>query len=159
MAKGRPAKTVARLLHVVARGLAYLWASPNSALGLVIGFVGLLTGGKVQRRGPTLEFYGGAVSWLLSRTPLGQSILAMTLGHVILGSSAAALDIAREHEWVHVRQYERWGPAMIPAYLLASVIVFLRGKRAYRDNPFERAAYDATSLRYGNFTEDDGPTR
>ena len=33
----------------------------------------------------------------------------MTLGHTILGQTDAALDISREHELVHVRQYERWG--------------------------------------------------
>lgn len=43
---------------------------------------------------------------------------------------------------VHVRQYERWGPLMGPAYLLASLYMHLTGRRAYRDNPFEREAYD-----------------
>ena len=66
----------------------------------------------------------------------------MTLGHTILGSTAAALDISREHEMVHVRQYERWGPLFGPAYLLSSLVLWLRGKDAYRDNRFEREAYD-----------------
>jgi hypothetical protein len=29
----------------------------------------------------------------------------------------------------------------IPAYVLASLMVLLRGGQAYRDNPFEREAY------------------
>ena len=65
----------------------------------------------------------------------------MTWGHVILGQTAAALDISREHELVHVRQYERWGPLFIPAYLLCSAVIWLRGGDPYRDNPFERQAY------------------
>ena len=40
-----------------------------------------------------------------------------------------------------MRQCERWGPLFLPAYLLASLAVYLRGGRAYRDNPFEREAY------------------
>lgn len=65
----------------------------------------------------------------------------MTLGHVIWGQSAEALDISRDHEHVHVRQYETWGPAFIPAYLIASIIAWLRGNDPYRDNVFEIEAY------------------
>jgi hypothetical protein len=65
----------------------------------------------------------------------------MTLGHVVLGRTASALDVSREHELVHVRQYERWGPLFIPAYLLCSALIWFRGGDAYRDNPFEREAY------------------
>ena len=66
----------------------------------------------------------------------------MTLGHVVLGRSAAALDLSQAHELVHVRQYERWGPLFIPAYLLCALVLHVRGKDGYRDNPFEREAYD-----------------
>jgi len=103
--------------------------------------LGLVTGGRVQRRGRTLEFCGGAVPWLLSKCPGGACTLALTLGHVVLGRSAAALDLARQHEAVHVRQYERWGPLFVPAYLLCSAFIWTRGGDAYRDNPFEREAY------------------
>ena len=87
-----------------------------------------------------LEFYGGAVTWLFQR--LSGSFHAMTLGHVILGTSAAVLDLAHRHELVHVGQYERWGPFFVPAYLLCSLVLRLAGKDAYRDNPFERQAYE-----------------
>jgi len=66
---------------------------------------------------------------------------ALTLGHVVLGRTAAALDVARSHELVHVRQYERWGPLFIPAYLLCSLVLFIRRRDPYRDNPFEKEAY------------------
>jgi hypothetical protein len=60
---------------------------------------------------------------------------------VILGASDADLDAARGHEQVHVRQYERWGPFFLPAYLLSSVWQLAMGRRCYRDNYFERQAF------------------
>jgi hypothetical protein len=81
------------------------------------------------------------VKWLILRLPHGQFTLAITLGHTILGQTDAALDIAREHELVHVRQYERWGPLMGPAYLACALVLWITGRRPYRDNPFEREAY------------------
>ena len=119
--------------------LRLLWASPATLLGLLIGVVGLATGGSARRVGRTIEFHGGLVAWLLDHLPI--KALALTLGHVILGRSDAALDICRQHELVHVRQYERWGPLFIPAYLLCSLVLLVRGRDYYRDNPFERAAY------------------
>lgn len=122
--------------------LAILWASPYTLLGLLLGTIGLCTGGRVRRRGRVIEFYEGGTKWLITRLPSGQFVLAVTLGHVILGQTEASLDISREHEMVHVRQYERWGPLMGPAYLLSSLVLWIAGRRPYRDNPFEREAYD-----------------
>ena len=68
--------------------------------------------------------------------------MAMTLGHTILGQTEAALDITRDHEHVHVRQYERWGPFFIPAYFAASFYAWFNGGDMYRDNAFEKQAYD-----------------
>jgi hypothetical protein len=119
-----------------------IWASPYTALGLLIGLVGLFTGGRAQIRGCVIEFYGGGVKWVVTHLPHGQFTLACTLGHTILGQSAASLDIARDHEMVHVRQFERWGPLLGPAYFGASLVLWLRGRRPYQDNPFEREAFD-----------------
>jgi hypothetical protein len=44
------------------------------------------------------------------------------------------------HELVHVRQFESWGPLMIPAYLLAALWARLRGGHPHADNYFERQA-------------------
>jgi hypothetical protein len=122
--------------------VAYLWALPWTVIGVGVGALGLASGGRVQRRGRVIEFYGGSVAWLLERAPgTGCGAAAMTLGHVVLGRSAAALDATREHELVHVRQYERWGPLFVPAYLLCSAFIHCRGGDGYRDNPFEREAY------------------
>ena len=128
--------------HVI-RTLAYLWALPYTALGLTLGLLGLVSGGAAQLRGGVVEFYGGGTRWFVRHLPpAGEYTLALTLGHTILGQTDAALDVAREHEWVHVRQFERWGPLMGPAYLGCSLWLWLRGRRPYRDNPFEREAYD-----------------
>ncbi len=133
------------------RLIGFMWASPYTLLGLSIGLLGLATGGCMRRKGRVLECYGGVVSWLVRRLPPGPLTLAMTLGHTILGQSAASLDLAHEHELVHVAQFERWGPLMGPAYLLASVFVWLRGGDAYRDNPFEREAYEADARRKNRY--------
>ena len=94
----------------------------------------------MQRKGCALEFYGGGVNWFL-RNFCGQWVSAITFGHTILGRNPRLLAACREHEWVHVRQYQRWGPLFGPAYIFSSIIVWMQGKRAYRDNHFEREAY------------------
>jgi hypothetical protein len=113
-------------------------------VGLVVGCAGVATGGSARLRAGIVEFHGGAVTWLLERWPVGP--FAMTLGHVVLGRTAAALDLSRSHELIHVRQYERWGPLLVPAYLACSWFLWVRGKDGYRDNPFEREAYDRDRL-------------
>ena len=119
----------------------WFWASPASIVGLIAGAVGLCTGGKVRRIGPTLEFWGGAVTGLMQSRLIHAR--GMTLGHVILGVSETALESVRPHEWVHVRQYERWGPLFLPAYLLCSAVLWLCGRNPYWENPFEVEAYEA----------------
>ncbi len=119
-----------------------IWASPYTLLGLCLGLIGLCTGGRARIRGHVIEFYGGGVKWLLQRFPSGQFTLAFVLGHTVLGQTDAALDISRDHELIHVRQFERWGPLMGPAYLGCSLILWLMGRRPYHDNPFEREAYE-----------------
>jgi hypothetical protein len=119
---------------------AILWALPWTAVGCCAGLFGLATGGKARCRSGVIEFHGGAVAWLLARFPIGP--MAMTLGHTVLGRTASALDVARSHELVHVRQYERWGPLFVPAYLLSSLAAWIAGKDAYRDNRFEREAFE-----------------
>ena len=114
-----------------------LWTSPNSLIGLLCGTVGLLTGGKVQVRRGCIEFYGGIVEKCLERL----NVVGMTLGHTILGQTKNGLRIVRNHEHVHVRQYEKWGPLFLPAYLGASGWLWCQGKDHYRLNPFEIEAY------------------
>lgn len=128
------------LIGTTLRLLQILWAGPWTCVGLAVGGATLATGGRGRRAPGILEFHGGAAGWLLRRFP-GEPF-AMTLGHVVLGLSEASLDLARPHEMVHVRQYERWGLLFVPAYLACSLGLWLAGRDAYRDNPFEREAYE-----------------
>lgn len=76
-------------------------------------------------------------------TPLARGADAMTLGHVVIGRDACALEVTRAHERVHVQQYESWGPFFVPAYLLAGLCALLQGGHPYFDNRFEREARQA----------------
>jgi hypothetical protein len=129
-------------MRFLLQSIAIIWASPYTLIGLIIGGLTVCTGGRARVRGRVIEFYGGGLKWLIQRLPDGQFILAFTLGHAVLGQTDASLDVARDHELVHVRQFERWGPLLGPAYLLSSLYMWLIGRRPYRDNPFEREAYD-----------------
>jgi hypothetical protein len=72
---------------------------------------------------------------------LGWRYRAITFGHVVL--VVGDLDGATlAHELVHVDQYERWGPLLIPAYLAAAGLAAASGGHPYRDNTFEREARD-----------------
>ena len=123
------------------RCLRYLWAAPYTLLGVALGvFVLLLGGGWRVERG-VLEFCGGWLGRGFARLPQPLAFSAMTLGHVILAVDRPALTLLRRHEHVHVQQYERWGPLFLPAYLLSSLVQWLRGRDPYRENHFERQAF------------------
>ncbi|WP_338060578.1 hypothetical protein [Rubripirellula obstinata] len=121
---------------MILRSFFYVWVSPWTLMAIAIG---LLLGGKFRLVDGVVEIHGKRVAGVLQR--LYVPAMAITIGHVVLGQTQAALDITRKHERVHVRQYERWGIAFVPAYLLASVYLYLRGRDGYRDNPFEVEAY------------------
>ncbi len=123
-------------LRLPIRLVAFLWASPNTCLGIALG---LVLGGKFSVVDGVIEIHGNGVTGLLRRMWIPAA--AMTLGHAVLGQSAECLRRTRAHERVHVRQYERWGPLFIPAYLIASAVLFAVGKDGYYANPFEVEAY------------------
>jgi hypothetical protein len=115
---------------------AYAWALPYTLTGIAIG---LLLGGRFQKIEGVIEIHGPLIAEVLSRFYV--PAMAMTFGHVVFGQTAAALEITRAHERVHVRQYERWGIAFVPAYLLSFAFLHFRGRDGYRENPFEVEAY------------------
>jgi len=130
-------------MAAIAAGFRYLWAFPATLLGLFFVPLAWLSGGRVAWVRGVVEIQGGFVRFFLRRGLLFLGpAAAMTLGHVILGRDQSCLDRSRNHEHVHVRQYERWGPLMLPMYLIAGVVLFFRGQDPYLDNPFEREAFE-----------------
>lgn len=91
-----------------------------------------------------IEVHGGMIAPFLRRgLPVLGPAAAMTLGHVILGRDQSCLNHSRSHEHIHIRQYERWGPLMLPLYLTFSITAAISGLDPYLDNPFEREAFDS----------------
>ena len=135
--------------------LRYLWALPNTALGLLLVPPALLTGGRLRIERGALEVHGGFARFFLRRC-LAIEASAMCLGHVLLGQDRDCLDLSRDHEHVHVRQCERWGPLFVPAYLLSSFRAWRRGGHFYYDNRFEREAYGLDAEKFGQRRQSGG---
>ena len=114
------------------RWARWLWASPNTLIGLALGLLLLPFGARPR-------IVDGAIEIAARRAPPRRRwpFTAITFGHVVLGTHAGELQRLRAHERVHVRQCERWGPLFLAAYLLAGAWQWLRGRDAYWDNPFE----------------------
>jgi hypothetical protein len=128
--------------HGLLAPLKYAWVFPVTLLGLIAVAVTKITGGSVRLVAGAIEAGGGFSAWLI-RNFLGGRVTAMTVGHVILGLDEERLSQARQHEHIHIRQYERWGFLFIPLYLGSSIIAWTQGRHFYRDNVFEREAYTA----------------
>jgi hypothetical protein len=125
----------------LSRVVRYLWASPNTLVGVLFVPAAMLRGGGLQLVSGVLELHGPLIAALLRHcVPLAGGASAITFGHIVLGQDRVTLDATRRHERVHVRQCEIWGPAFIPAYLVAGLWAFLNGTGAYRGNYFERQA-------------------
>ena len=130
-----------RWLLRTAQCLGILWASPVTAIGLVVGLAALGVGARVQLSARDLACIFHRVPW----GPGG----AMTLGNVILdtgddlGRSCTTYAHAAghrheprillcDHERAHVLQYMALGVLFLPLYLLQGGVAAC--------NPFERAA-------------------
>ncbi len=110
-------------------------------VGIAILVAGVLTGGRVAFVAGAIEGYGGVIRRALGLVPVGRGGAgALTLGHVVLGANAQALEASRPHERVHVAQYERWGLLFPFAYAASSVSALLHGQNPYRGNRFEKEA-------------------
>lgn len=122
----------------------YAWAAPCTVIGLSFAALALLGGGGKRWVSGALE-----VAWRSNEdvAPGWERLLpfrAITVGHVVIGASPAQLAALREHERVHVRQYERWGVLLFIAYPISSLIQLVGGRRPYWDNCFEVEAYAAS---------------
>ncbi len=129
---------------------------PATIIGLILAVLAF-RGGRVRAVDGVLEAYGPVLRWGLSHLiPIPGGAVAITLGHVVLGANASALWYSRDHERVHVTQYEQWGPLFLPAYCVASLWAVARGGHFYFDNCFERAARE-TEARMADSALGDSP--
>lgn len=119
------------------RVAGYLWAAPLTATGLLLG---ALSRTRPQLRDGVLLFSG--VRGVGGRMLRWRGFAAATLGHTVITAHEPSARLLR-HELVHVRQAERWGPLFVPLYLAGLL------RYGYRRNPFERAAYAATTAETG----------
>lgn len=112
----------------MARLLRILWAGPYSLVGLA-----LIPFFRTRRivRGVLL---GEGAEW---PRRLGWRYSAITFGHVVLSVEEPIPEAVFEHELVHVKQYEIFGPLFALLYALSSIAAALRGRHLYRDNAFE----------------------
>lgn len=111
--------------------LTVAWAAPLTAVGLGVA---VLSGARPRwdatRRCLVARGVGGPSGVALRLVGAG----ANTIGHVVLCRDADPSPVLLDHEAVHVRQAERFGPLLVPAYLWWNAI------HGYRDNPLEHAA-------------------
>jgi len=108
---------------------AALWCAPLTAVGLGVALVsGARPRWDPDRGCLVATGVGGPVALRL----VGAG--ANTVGQVVLCRSDAPSVALLDHEAVHVRQGERLGALLIPAYLWCNALV------GYRDNPLEHAA-------------------
>lgn len=110
------------------RALAYLWASPNTLLGLLLGLLAFQRPRTVRG----ILVFDGPVRGTLWAIRLFRRA-AITYGHVVLSNRPVEGRLLI-HELHHVWQYERLGPLYIPLYLVIWVFT------GYRQHPFEEAA-------------------
>jgi hypothetical protein len=116
-----------------------LWTLPNTALGVLVGAVAVMLGGRARWGRNALEFLDNPFVGACGRS-------AITLGNTIHYAPGRGPEhrITRydgrgqvtlgEHERAHTLQYERWGPLFLPVYVLCWWLP--------RANRFEHAADD-----------------
>lgn len=113
------------------RVVATAWASPLTAVGLLLGAT---TRGRArwdtEHGCLVIEGARSGSARLLRFVGAG----ANAMGHVVVSTYARTPGVVLAHEAGHVRQAERLGPLLFPIYVWSSA------RYGYRDNPVERGA-------------------
>ena len=122
-----------------------LWASPCSAVGVVLAGICLLAGGQARWSSGALEVTYRETEESCGRLARMLPFRGIVFGHVILAVTRSELLSIGPHERIHVQQYERWGPLFFFAYGASSVWQFLQGRSVYRDNYFEIQARELSA--------------
>jgi hypothetical protein len=113
------------------RWAAAVWSAPLTLTGLCVALVsGARPRWDADRGCLVATGVGGPSGAALRLVGAG----ANTIGQVVLCRSERPSSALLDHEAVHVRQAERLGPLLVPAYL------WLNALHGYRDNPLEHAA-------------------
>ncbi len=81
-----------RPIHLLVRAFVYLWASPYTIVGILLG---LVLWSHFRWVAGVVEIHGPRVAWVLKRLPV--SAAAITLGHSVLGQTAQDLQWTRDH--------------------------------------------------------------
>ena len=110
------------------RFVAYVWASPNTVLGLLLGLLSFQRP-RVAKGVVLFDRHVRGFVWTLHLFRRA----AVTYGHVILADRRVEGPLLA-HELHHVRQYERLGPLYIPLYVAIWIVT------GYRRHPFEESA-------------------
>lgn len=123
--------------------LLKLWTLPNTLLGLAVGAVAVILGARAQAGRNAIEFLDQPFVALLGKSAitLGNTIHyapGREPGQVVRRYDGRGLVRLGEHERAHTRQYERWGPLFLVAYMV-SWLPFVPPA----GNRFEHAADDA----------------
>lgn len=115
--------------------LGFIWTSPNTLLGLVLG---LLTFQKPTLRDGALIFDKAprGLTWVLRKFHR----TAMTVGFVIVSAEPVTGRLLAHERW-HIRQFSAWGPFFIPVYLVLAI------PYGYRRHPLEIKAQIAAGER------------
>ena len=132
----------ARPRSATGRRLAFVWASPLTFLGWTIAAISGRRPRWDEERGCFLARDVGGPSRLALQ---GVGAHANAIGQVVLCTVPDPSPELLAHESVHVRQAERLGPLLFPAY------VWLGARYGYADHPLERAA--RTGARIGTAGE------
>lgn len=132
--------------------LYVLWALPVSVWAIFLLPLALYRARWALNQG-VLEITSPGLSWFLRgiwfRALAGSDgFAAATIGHVVIARDGRSMTLCRAHEYVHVRQCERWGVFFPVAYVVAGLLAVLRTKNwasLYGDNPFELEAEEVSA--------------
>lgn len=129
----------------------YVWALPNTLVGLCIAFLFCSTAYKSLDRERMIHIVVLDKICSLAQFFEWRGIKGMAIGSVMFFYSNQLVwadnhtvpDDLFRHEYEHVRQAERLGPFMYPVYFTLSLLCLIMGKDGYKDNPFELWAREA----------------
>jgi hypothetical protein len=129
--------------------LKLIWASPCSAVGVLLAGIPLALGGEAKWSSGALE-----VTYRRSLASCGKlanqlPFRGIVFGHVILAVAGEELRTIGPHERAHVEQYERWGPLFLLAYAGSSAWQLVNGRGPYWYNYFEVQAREQSTQGHG----------